>query len=93
MISKGVLTNMASSPDSKYKSRKRIVADEHSRYVDYCIGFAHELAELPRKKAMKIRLQMETLMYEAVAGEGHSSEKTEDSTPSESEDVRFRNNS
>lgn len=42
------------------------MADEKNRYFDYCIGFAADLAELPRRKAIQIRFQMETLIHNVL---------------------------
>lgn len=61
----GALKSLSAPEPVQQGPKKQRVGNEENRYIDYCTGFAAELAELPRHKAMEIRLKMEQLIYAA----------------------------
>lgn len=61
----GALKSLSAPEPVQQVPKKQRVANDENRYLDYCTGFAAELAELPRHKAMEIRMKMEQMIYAA----------------------------
>jgi hypothetical protein len=61
----GALNYLSALEPVQQVPKKQRVANDENRYIDYCTGLAAELAELPRHKAMEIRMKMEQLIYAA----------------------------